>query len=146
MTNQPRLFAYIPTAFTIGMLVYIFTNLFYTFAQRPDWIGTLVLLGYGLVYLSVTHTVSRRFVRKTNTHFYLPYVLGGLMVMPTFFFVFFHEKFATVQEQVMFLLMVTAGTMVGAWLGIKNGLKQREKLIQQINERRQQAMVGQEGG
>lgn len=137
--NYPRLAAYFTASFTLGMMVYIFTNLFYPFMQRADWVGTLVMILYALVYLSLTFSIGRRFIRKTNTHFWLPYAMVPMIVLPTAAFSHYHEKFSMAQELVIFMVIITAGSIAGAYYSIKSGLLQREKLIAQIQERREAA-------
>ncbi len=43
------------------------------------------------------------------------------------------------QELVIFMVIITAGSIAGAYYSIKSGLLQREKLIAQIQERREAA-------
>ena len=137
--NYPRIISYVTASFTLGMMVYIFTNLFYPFLQRPDWIGSMVLLVYGLIYFSLSLSIARRFIRKTNTNFSFPYVFVPLLVIPTGVFAYFHEKFSLPAEAIAFYLSITIGAILGAYYGIKAGLKQRDKLIEQIRERREAA-------
>ncbi|HAC14593.1 MAG TPA: hypothetical protein DCE78_01425 [Bacteroidetes bacterium] len=137
--NYPRIVAYVTASFTLGMMVYIFTNLFYPFLLRPDWIGTLVLVVYGLIYFSLSLSIARRYIRKTNSNFSFPYILIPFFVVPTAVFAHFHEKFSMPSESITFYLTITVGATLGAYYGIKAGLKQRDKLIEQIRERREAA-------
>ena len=137
--NYPRIISYVTASFTLGMMVYLFTNLFYPYLQRPDWVGSLVLMDYGLIYFSLSLSLSRRFIRKTNTNFSFPYVFVPLMVVPTGVFAYFHEKFTLPTEAIFFNITIATGAILGAYYGIKAGLKQRDKLIEQIRERREAA-------
>lgn len=137
MNNYPRLFAYVSGAFTFGVIIYIFTNLFYPFAQRPDWIGSLALLCYGLVYMSLNAALARRFIRRTNANFNFPYALIPILLAPTFGFVHFQEKFPTLTGELFFFIMITIGSVVGVYLGIKAGFKKRDALVQEHLKKQQ---------
>lgn len=137
--NIPRIFAYVTAAFTLGMAVFIFTNLLYPFVQRPDWVGSASLVGFALIYGSLNVALGRRFVRKTNTHFWLPYGFVPLFVVPTMIAAQLQGEFALIQDAIVFFVVITIGAAAGAWWGIKSGLVQREKLIQQIQQRRDEA-------
>lgn len=131
MPNYPRSVAYLTAAFTFGVIIYIFTNLFYPFAQRPDWVGSLAILGFGLVYMSLNASLARRFIRKTNANFNFPYALIPILLAPTFGFVHFQEKFPDLLNQIVFFMMITIGSIIGVYLGIKAGFRKRDALIQE---------------
>jgi len=137
--NTPRIFAYFTAAFTLGMAVFIFTNLLYPFVQRPDWVGSASLVGFALIYGSLSLALGRRFIRKTNTHFWLPYGFVPFFVVPTMVASQLQGEFALIQDAIVFYVVITIGAAAGAWQGIKSGLVQREKLIEQIQQRREEA-------
>jgi ABC-type Fe3+-siderophore transport system permease subunit len=139
--NIPRIFAYVTAAFTLGMAVFIFTNLLYPFVQRPDWVGSASLVGFALVYGSLSLALGRRFIRKTNTHFWLPYAFIPFFVVPTMVAAQLQGEFALIQDAIVFYVVITLGAAAGSWQGIKSGLVQREKLIEQIQQRREEAAV-----
>jgi ABC-type Fe3+-siderophore transport system permease subunit len=139
--NFPRIFAYLTAAFSIGMAVFIFTNLLYPFVQRPDWIGSLSLIGFALIYVSVTIGLGRRFIRKTNTHFMLPYLMIPLMVIPAIVASWLQHDFALMQDALLFYVTITIGSSAGAFRGIQSGRIQREKLIEQIQRMREESTL-----
>jgi ABC-type Fe3+-siderophore transport system permease subunit len=136
--NIPRIFAYVTAAFSLGMAVFIFTNLLYPFVQRPDWVGSASLIGFALIYGSLSLALGRRFIRKTNTHFWLPYAFVPFFVVPTMVASQLQGEFALIQDAIVFFIVITLGAVAGAWRGIKSGLVQREKLIEQIQQRREE--------
>ncbi len=139
--NTPRIFAYVTAAFTLGMAVFIFTNLLYPFVQRPDWVGSVSLVGFALIYGSLSLALGRRFIRKTNTHFWLPYGFVPFIVVPTMIAAQLQGEFALIQDAIVFDVVITIGAVAGSWLGIKSGRIQREKLIQQIQQRMDEAAL-----
>jgi hypothetical protein len=139
--NTPRIFAYVTAAFTLGMAVFIFTNLLYPFVQRPDWVGSVALVGFALIYGSLSLALGRRFIRKTNTHFWLPYGFVPFLVVPTIIAAQLQGEFALIQDAIVFYVVITIGAVAGSWQGIKSGRIQREKLIQQIQQRMDEAAL-----
>lgn len=139
MPNYPRLFAYVTGSSTIGMLVYIFTNIFYVHAQRPDLTGTLFLLGFGLVFFSVSSGLSRRFIRRTNAHFNFPFVIAVLLFAPTLAFAWFQDRFVSAIDFGVFSLVVILGALAGTWMGVKSGFRKRDELIAQLQKKQEEA-------
>ena len=137
MPNYPRIFAYLTVSFTIGVLVYIFTGLFIPFAETPGWAGTAVILAYGAVYMSVTWSITRRFVRRSSTTYWLPYLMAAIMIIPALFFIELKEEFALMQNQVMFSFVIFAGAEIGAYFGIQYGHRMRQELIEKALQKQQ---------
>lgn len=129
MTNYPRIFAYCTASFTLGVIIYIVSGMFIPFTERPDWIGTLFLLGYALIYASVLRSFAGRYVRKTLTHYLVPYIMAPLMAAPSVVLGVLTSDFATTSGTVMYAVAVLAGSVAGAWLGIKKGHKMREDTL-----------------
>lgn len=135
MPNYPRIIAYMTASFTIGVIVYIFTGLFIPFAQTPGWTGTAVIVAYGAVYLSVTWSIARRFIRKTLQTFWLPYLMAPVILAPALFFIELKEEFALMQDQVIFTSALFIGSLLGAYFGIQYGHRMREELIRKAQEK-----------
>jgi hypothetical protein len=132
--NRPRMFAYLMASFTLGVIVYIFTGLFIPFTETPGWVGTAVLMGYGLVYASVMSAVSRRFIRKSFTVFHFPYALIPMVVLPAIVLSELKSEFATIQTQVSFGLIIVAGAVAGVRLGVKAGHRKRDETVAKIRQ------------
>jgi hypothetical protein len=127
--NRPRMFAYLTASFTLGVVVYIFTGLFIPFTETPGWVGTAVLMGYGLVYASVMSAVARRFIRKSFTSFLFPYLLIPIVILPAIGLSELKSEFATVQTQVSFALIIAAGAATGVRLGALAGHRKRDEAV-----------------
>ena len=132
--NKPRMFAYTTASFTLGVIVYIFTGLFIPFTETPGWVGSAVLMGYGLVYTSVMAAVARRFIRKSFTSFFFPYILILLVILPAIGLSELKSEFATVQTQVSFGLIIAIGAAFGVRLGIRAGHRKRDEVVEKIRE------------
>ncbi|MCC5927267.1 MAG: hypothetical protein JJU41_11975 [Bacteroidetes bacterium] len=137
MPNYPRIIAYLTVSFTIGVIVYIFTGLFVPFTETPGWIGTAVMVAYGAVYLSVTWSISRRYVRRSATTYWIPYLMALIISIPAMFFVELKEEFALMQNQIMFAIMIVAGAELGAYFGIQYGHRMRQELIEKAQQKQQ---------
>jgi membrane-associated HD superfamily phosphohydrolase len=135
MPNYSRMFAYGSAGFTIGVMIYIFTNLFLPFTQTQDWVGTLVQLAYATVYLSVLAAFSRRFISKTTLNESYPYFLVPIVVGPMIVITILKDEFALSGDQIIFYLLIFAGAAYGARLGIRAGHKRREVLIERLKQR-----------
>lgn len=139
MPNYPRMFAYFTAAVTTGLLIYVFTNLFLPFTQSRDWVGTAFLLAFGLVYLSLAAAFARRFVSKTSFSFAFPYALIPLLILPMAIITHLQDKFALVGDQVIFLMVIVAGCIIGVRLGIPAGHRRREEFIRRLKEKENSA-------
>ncbi|MCH8523583.1 MAG: hypothetical protein LAT52_03450 [Balneolales bacterium] len=137
MPNYPRIIAYLTVSFTIGVIVYIFTGLFVPFTETPGWISTAVMVAYGAVYLSVTWSISRRYVRRSATTYWIPYLMALIISIPAMFFVELKEEFALMQNQIMFAIMIVAGAELGAYFGIQYGHRMRQELIEKAQQKQQ---------
>lgn len=132
MPNYPRMFAYATGTFTIGVAVYLFTNMFLPFVQRQDSIGTVFLLGYALIYASITAAVARRFIKKTLISHVFPYVLVPVMTVPAMILIYMKGEFALPTDQIVYYAVTVAGSAIGAWAGIRGGHRKRDEHIAQL--------------
>lgn len=139
MPNYPRNFAYVTVSFTLGVIVYIFTGLFVPFTATPGWIGTAVMVAYGAVYLSVTWSIARRFVRRSADSYWIPYLMAAIMTVPALFFVELKDEFALMQQQVMFGFVILAGAQMGAYFGIQYGHRMRQELLDKAMKKQAEA-------
>lgn len=135
MPNYSRMFAYGSAGFALGVMIYIFTNLFLPFTQTQDWVGTLIQLAYATVYLSVLAAFSRRFISKTTLSESYPYFLVPIVVGPMIVITILKDEFALPGDQIIFYLLIFAGAAYGARLGIRAGHKRRALLIERLKQR-----------
>jgi hypothetical protein len=116
-----RAFAYTSGALVVGVIIYMLTNTFLIYTERPDWIGTLVLAGYGLVFMNVSFVLARRFTGKTALFPMFPYLTAFLLVIPTVVLSELTEKFLFQRSLLILAIVLLASTVLGARFGIKKG-------------------------
>lgn len=135
MPNYPRMFAYVSATFTVGVLVYIFTNIFLPFAHTHDWTGSIALLMFSAVYLSVAAAIARRFVSKTTVNHTFPFYLIPFLVGPMMVITALKSDFALIGDYILFGTLISAGAFYGIYLGIKAGHKRREIIIERLKQK-----------
>jgi hypothetical protein len=116
-----RAFAYTSGALVVGVLIYMLTNTFLIYTERPDWTGTLVLAGYGLVFLNVSFVLARRFTGKTALFPLFPYLTAFLIIIPTVVLSELTEKFIFQRSLIILAVVLLASSALGARFGIKKG-------------------------
>ena len=121
-----RAFAYTSAALVVGVLIYMFTNTFLIYTERPDWIGTMVLAGFGLVFLNVSFVLSRRFTGKTALFPHFPYLIAFLLIIPTVILSELTEKFLFQRSLLILAVVLLVSSTIGARFGITRGDKRRD--------------------
>jgi hypothetical protein len=116
-----RAFAYTSGALVVGVLIYMLTNTFLIYTERPDWIGTLVLAGYGLIYMNVSFVLARRFTGKTALFHLFPYLTAFLLIIPAVVLSELTEKFIFQRSLLILTIVLLASSALGARFGIKKG-------------------------
>jgi cytochrome b subunit of formate dehydrogenase len=116
-----RAFAYTSASLVTGVIIYMFTNSFLIYTERPDIIGTLVLAAFALVYLNVSFVLARRFTSKTRLFPLFPYLTGFLLVVPGVILSELTEKFLFPRSLVVLSVVLLAASLAGAWFGIRRG-------------------------
>lgn len=135
-----RTFSYTTTAFLIGATFYLFTSNLLVFTHRPDWLGTLMLLLYGLAYGNMTYLMTRRYLRREFTFEPFSYIIGLIVIFPTIFLVRLKgDVFPTIQAEVIFLAVIIAGAAIGCWKGRQKGFLMFEELQAKQQLEKQQA-------
>lgn len=129
-----RAFAYISGSLVTGVLIYMFTSTFLIHTERPDWIGTLVLAGYGLIYLNVSFVLSRRFTGKTALFPGFPYLIAFLLVIPAVILSELTEKFLFHRSLLILAVVLLAASALGARFGIQKGEARRTRQTTDKNE------------
>ncbi|MCA1802240.1 MAG: hypothetical protein LC662_07255 [Rhodothermaceae bacterium] len=129
-----RAFAYTSGALVVGVLIYMLTNTFLFYTERPDWIGTLVLAGYGLIFMNVSFVLARRFTGKTALFHLFPYLTAFLLIIPTVVLSELTEKFSFQRSLLILAIVLMASSALGARFGIKKGEVRRAKRQAEKND------------
>lgn len=138
-----RTFSYTTFALFLGAIIYLLTNNLISLTFRPDWFGTVALIGFGLVYGNVSFFVARRYMRKRYTYEKYPFIVGFIMIIPAVVLIRVKQTvFFDLASEVIFILILLLGVFVGAHYGIKKGKVMLEEDEQRRREKTQsQAQV-----
>ncbi|WP_114985425.1 hypothetical protein [Cyclonatronum proteinivorum] len=125
-----RTFTYTTTAFLVGSVFFLFTSNLIPVTLRPDWIGTAMLLLYGLAYGNMTYFLTRRYLRREFTFNFFSYLIGFIVLFPTVLLVRLQgDLFPAWQNEFFFLAVIFAGMFVGIWKGRIKGAQMFEELM-----------------
>ncbi|MCC5934922.1 MAG: hypothetical protein LAT75_05085 [Candidatus Cyclonatronum sp.] len=124
-----RTFTYTTTAFLIGATFYLFTSNLISLTLRPDWIGTAMLLLYGLAYGNITYFITRRYLRREFTFNIFSYLIGLIVLFPTVLLVKMKGNvFPAWQNELFFFTVITGGMLIGIWKGRIKGAQMFQEL------------------
>lgn len=125
-----RTFTYTTTAFLVGSVFFLFTNNLITLTLRPDWVGTAMLLLYGLAYGNITYFLTRRYLRREFTFNIFSYLIGLIVLFPTVLLIRLKgDVFPAWQNEFFFMGIITAGMLIGIWKGRIKGAQMFEELM-----------------
>ncbi|MEX0684785.1 MAG: hypothetical protein WD267_05770 [Balneolales bacterium] len=122
MKSLPRAFSYTSVTLLIGVVIYMFTQNLIQFINQPGLQGIIFSIGFLLFYTNVNYLMSRRFVGKTIDLENFPYLMAILLIIPALVLSELTQQFYMPSHQVMFVLIILMGSLLGATLGIKKGL------------------------
>lgn len=133
MQDGARFFAYATWSLMVSLAIIIFTHSFLDMISRPGWLGTVVLLAFGFIYLNLTYAAVKRFIRKvpapTQAHLFLAF----LIYLPPFIWIYASASAISTTEILIFSVLAIACAM-GAWNGNKAGIKARYEYVQSLKE------------
>lgn len=138
MQDGARFFAYATWSIMISLAIILFSNRFLDFISEPGWVGTLVLLAFGFLYLNLTFTAVKRYIRKvpapTNLHILLAILI---FLPPAAWIVIFADAITTTEILILFVLALSCG--LGMFYGNRAGIKARYEYIQALKEHQNEA-------
>ncbi len=129
-----RAFAYTGATLMVGVVVYFFTQGLIPFVELPDIAGSVFLLGFILIFLNLSFAMGRRFCSRTFEMERYPYILGLVLVLPTWVLSLGMDRFSGAGAAALFLGVITIASVAGAFLGIRSGERRRDKLIREAME------------
>ena len=124
MENWARLFAYATSMLVLGLGIIVFTENLLPYVEARGWIGYVALLSYGLIYLNLSYGLNRRFIRKKVKGYNLSYFLGILLFVPPVIWVYLKDV-GLHKNRILFLFIILFSVLLGAYFGIKSGIKKR---------------------
>ncbi|WP_069131882.1 hypothetical protein [Rhodohalobacter halophilus] len=138
MQDGARFFAYATWSIMISLAIILFSNRFLDFISEPGWIGTVILLAFGFLYLNLTFAAVKRYIRKvpapTNLHMLLAFLV---FLPPAAWIIIFAEAITTTEILIVAVLALSCG--LGMVYGNRAGIKARYEYVQALKERQKEA-------
>ncbi|HKJ31260.1 MAG TPA: hypothetical protein VKA34_05495 [Balneolales bacterium] len=134
MENGPRVFAYATFSTMIGIAIYLFTHQLFRFVQSQGIISVIALAGFFIIYGNMAYAIAKRFDAKAMKGVNFPYVLGLLLVVPTMLYIFFQPQAGVRSAMPLLFVVLAVAGLLGSFLGIKSGLKKRDRLIREYQQ------------
>ena len=106
---------------------------FLSLINTPGYMGLLVLLAFGLVYMNLVFITGRRFMRRLQGPNPVPYVFALLVAAPPLVWVQIYDA-GLGESQLTFLFTVIVACGLGAYFGHRAGLKAQIKFQQNLKE------------
>lgn len=133
MDNLPRLIFYASGIFIASAAFTLFSSEFLKKISDPTFVGTLFLLGFGLVYLNITFVTGRRFMRRLQGANPVPYIFALLVAIPPLVWVELYDAgLGDFKLTFMFTVILACG--LGGLLGHRAGLKAQIKFRQNLQD------------
>lgn len=133
MDNLPRFIFYASGVFIVSAAFTLLSSEFLTKVSDPTYVGTLFLLGFGLVYLNITFVTGRRFMRRLQGANPIPYFFGLLVAIPPLVWVQLYDA-GLGDFKLTFMFTVILASGLGGLLGHRAGLKAQIKFQQNMKE------------
>jgi hypothetical protein len=133
LDNLPRLIFYASGVFIASAAFTLFSSEFLTMVSNPTYLGTLFLLGFGLIYLNITFVTGRRFMRRLQGANPVPYIFGLLVAIPPLVWVQLYDAgLGDFKLTYTFTIILACG--LGGLLGHRAGLKAQVKFQQNLQD------------
>jgi hypothetical protein len=133
LDNLPRFIFYASGVLIVSAVFTLFSSEFLVKVSDPTYVGTLFLLGFGLVYLNIVFVTGRRFMRRLQGVNPAPYFFGLLVAIPPLAWVNIYDAgLGDFELTFMFTVILACG--LGALLGHRAGLKAQVKFQQNLRE------------
>jgi len=133
LDNLPRFLFYASGVFIISAAFTLFSSEFLVKISDPTFVGTLFLLGFGLVYMNIISVSGRRFMRRLQGPNPIPYIFGLLVAAPPLIWVQIYDT-GLGQSNLTFQFTVILACALGSYLGHRTGLKAQVKFQQNMEE------------
>lgn len=126
-----RTFSYSTSAFLLGAAFFLFTSNLIQVTLQPGALGTLVLLGYGIIYGNMSYLLTRRYLRREHAFDGFSYAIGLLILFPAVLLIEVQsEVFPTLSTKLLYYATLLLGTAAGSVRGRRKGYMMREELME----------------
>ena len=133
MIDFPRFIAYATGLLVVALAIILFSTDFIRYTNEPGLIGTLALLGFGLVYMNLVYAISRRFIRKVDGETNIQYYFSVVAFIPPLAWINIYDT-GIAEGTYIFLITLAMACVIGGYFGHRSGLKQQAIFKQQLQE------------
>jgi len=117
----------------ISAIFTLFSSEFLPKITDPSYVGTLFLLGFGLVYMNIIFVTGRRFMRRLQGPNPVPYIFGLLVAAPPLVWVQIYDA-GIGDSDLTFMFTVIVGCALGSFFGHRAGLKAQVQFQKELQE------------
>lgn len=140
-----RTFSYSTSAFLLGATFFLFTSNLIQVTLQPGALGTIVLLGYGIIYGNMSYLLTRRYLRREHAFEGFSYAIGLLILFPALLLIEVQDEiFPTLSTKLLYYGTIFLGTAIGTIRGRRKGYMMREELMEK--KKREQELEDQRNG
>ena len=122
MDNLPRFLFYASSVIVASAAIILFSTDVLAALNDPSWLGSAVLLGFGLIYMNIVFLASRRYMRRLSGPSFIPYVIGTFVFLPPTIWVNIYDT-QIGNSKWLFIATLLIGCVLGAYFGHRAGLK-----------------------
>ena len=133
MDNLPRFIFYASGILMLSAAFTLISSEFLGMINNPSYIGLVVLLGFGLVYMNMVFLAGRRFMRRLQGPNPVPYVFALLVAAPPLVWVQIYDA-GLGESDLTFMFTVIVACGLGAFFGHRTGLKAQIKFQENLKE------------
>jgi len=133
MQDKARFFAYSTWVVMISLAIIIFSNQFLHLVSEPGWLGLVILLAFGLVYMNLTYAAIKRFIKKVPAPTQAHYVLAVFILLPPVTWIVFVRSEFTGNQMLLIAVLILACSL-GTFYGNRAGIRARYHYIQKLKE------------
>ncbi len=131
MDNLPRLIFYLSGLLIVSSGFTLLTTDLLPLVNNGTLMGTVVFFLFGLIYMGMVSSSSRRFMRRLQGASNAPYIFAIFVFIPPAFWVSIYEGGTATSPTVYIpMLLVACGT--GAFFGHRLGLKAQVKFQENL--------------
>lgn len=142
MQDGARFFAYTTWTVMISLAITVFTHGFLEYVAQPGWVGTLILLGYGFLFLNLAYAAVKRYIRKVPAPTNLHIALGVIVFLPPAIWVTVSAEPGVGTTEILILLVLALSCGLGVVYGNRAGIKARYEYIQALKEHQRKMEEG----
>lgn len=144
MQDKARFFAYTTWVVMVSLAIIIFSDQFLYLVSEPGWLGLVVLLCFGLIYMNLAYNAIKRFIRKVPAPTQAHYALGGFIFLPPALWILFVNE-STTTNKILLLAVLVLACGLGIFFGNRAGIRARYEYIQKLKEYQNQQQENDRG-